>query len=58
MPSEQACQNFNSRIMKHIMKSKMNKNETFYASKVLKGDNHFLRRQVTTPEHHMRGSRP
>ena len=44
MPSEQACQNFNSRIMKHIMKSKMNKNETFYVSKVLKGDNHFLRR--------------
>lgn len=45
MPSEQACQSFNSRIMKHLMKQKMQKNDTFYVSKVLKGDNHFLRRQ-------------
>ena len=43
--------------MKHIMKSKMNKNETFYVSKVLKGDNHFLRRQVTTADG-LRGARP
>jgi hypothetical protein len=29
------------------MKQKMQKNETFYASKVLNnGDNHFLRRQM------------
>lgn len=26
----------------------MQKNETFYVNKVLNGDNHFLRRQVTT----------
>ena len=33
--------------MKHLMKSKMQKNDTFYVSKVLKGDNNFLRRQQT-----------
>ena len=42
LPDEPACNNFNAKIMKHIMKQKMSKNETFYASKVLKGDNHFL----------------
>lgn len=48
LPNEQECQDFNSRIMKHLMKQKMQKNETFYASKVLNnGDNHFLRRQMT-----------
>ena len=46
MPSEAECQNWNSRLMKHLMKQKMQKNDTFYVSKVLKGDNHFLRRQV------------
>ena len=35
MPDEKACQTFNARIMKHIMKQKMGKNETFYTSKVL-----------------------
>ena len=34
MPDEKACQSFNARIMKHIMKQKMGKNETFYTSKV------------------------
>ena len=34
MPDEKACQTFNARIMKHIMKQKMGKNETFYSSKV------------------------
>lgn len=47
IPSEQACNTFNSRIMKHLMKQKMQKNDTFYVSKVLKGDNNFLRRQNT-----------
>ena len=47
MPSEQACNDFNSRIMKHLMKQKMQKNDSFYVSKVLKGDNNFLRRQNT-----------
>lgn len=42
LPDEPACNAFNARIMKHIMKQKMQKNETFYASKVLNGDNHFL----------------
>ena len=49
VPSESACQSFNSRIMKHLMKQKMQKNDTFYVSKVLKGDNHFLRRQTSSP---------
>lgn len=47
LPSEQACQTFNSRIMKHLMKQKMQKNETFYNSKVLRGENQFLRRQMS-----------
>ena len=34
LPDEKACQTFNARIMKHIMKQKMGKNETFYSSKV------------------------
>ena len=38
LPQEKACQTFNARIMKHIMKQKMGKNETFYSSKVLNGD--------------------
>lgn len=29
-PSERDCKDFNSRIMKHLMKSKMAKNQTFY----------------------------
>ena len=33
--------------MKHLMKQKMQKNETFYNSKVLRGDNQFLRRQMS-----------
>ena len=50
MPDEKACQTFNARIMKHIMKQKMGKNETFYSSKVAKavGENspnqNFIRR--------------
>ena len=32
--------------MKHLMKQKMQKNDTFYVAKVLKGDNNFLRRQT------------
>jgi hypothetical protein len=48
VPNQQACHNFNSRIMKHLMKQKMQKNETFYTSKLLNGDNHFLRRQMTS----------
>ena len=43
-PSEEACSDFNARIMRHLMKSKMQKNDTFYVAKVLKGNNNFLRR--------------
>ena len=30
MPSESMCKDFNARVMKHLMKGKMNKNQTFY----------------------------
>ena len=45
VPDEQACETVNARIMKHIMKQKMGKNETFYSSKVLGtgNDQHFLK---------------
>ena len=33
--------------MKHIMKGKMQKNQTFYQSKVVGGDNNFLKRQIS-----------
>ena len=44
IPCEEACNDFNARVMKHLMKTKMQKNDTFYVSKVLKGNNNFLRR--------------
>ena len=46
IPNEAACNDFNARVMKHLMKSKMQKNDTFYVSKVLKGNNNFLRRDT------------
>lgn len=39
--NEQACSDFNAQIMKHILKQKMGKNDTFYNSKCVKGENHF-----------------
>lgn len=47
VPNQQACNNFNARLMKHIMKKKMQKNESFFTNKVQNGDNNFLRRQVS-----------
>merc|ERR1719232_1203256 len=34
--------------MKHLMKSKMAKNQTFYQTKVVSGDSTFLKRQMST----------
>ena len=39
---EQACSNFNAQIMKHLLRQKTSKNETFYQSKMTKGESSFL----------------
>jgi len=38
-PKEEDCSLFNARIMKHLMKQKMYKNQTFYQLKVLNAQN-------------------
>ena len=44
MASETYCRDFNARVMKHLMKSKMNKNQTFYQSKIMNNRDSFLKR--------------
>ena len=45
VPSETACKEFNARVMKHMMKTKINKNATFYQSKIANARDSFLKRQ-------------
>lgn len=45
VPSETACKDFNARMMKHLMKTKMGKNQTFYQSKIVNARDSFLKRQ-------------
>ena len=45
VPSENMCKDFNARVMKHLMKGKMNKNQTFYQSKIANNRDSFLKRQ-------------
>jgi hypothetical protein len=44
IPSESACRDFNARVMKHLMKGKMNKNQSFYQSKIVNNRDSFLKR--------------
>lgn len=56
-PVPAQCAEFNARVMKHLMKQKMKKNPTFYASKVSGAENsQFLRRSVT-PNANLRQNR-